>query len=337
MQQKKLISLFISILIITVLGSIAHFSESLIFFWSVIFIISLYVLIKSADFFTDSAEKLGAVLGIPSFILGVTIVALGTSLPELITSIISVLKGSSEFVAGNVIGSNIANILLIIGIAVLFTKKSLKVEWDLVQIDLPLLMGSAFILLITLYDGKFSFIEAIACLLGYIVYLLYSISMRKGKGDVKKEKFSITIPIILFLSGVGLYYGARYTIDSVIELSTLFNFGDTSIIALSAVALGTSLPELVVSISAARKMNYEMAVGNVLGSNIFNSFVVMGIPGLMGMLTVSQSTLFLGLPMVILSTLIFIISIQDREISKYEGLVFLILYALFIVKLFGLV
>ncbi|MFH2028524.1 MAG: calcium/sodium antiporter [Nanoarchaeota archaeon] len=336
--MKGLNKLFIALSVITVLIGLSLLSSSLLLTWFAIFVISLYVLIKSADYFTENAERLGLALGIPSFIVGVTILAVGTSLPELLTSIIAVSKGTTEFVAGNVIGSNIANILLIIGIAVLFTKKTLNVEWDLVKIDLPLLLGSAFILLITLWDGKFTFPEAIICLGGYIIYVLYSISARNEENkETKRTKFSISIPIILVLSAIGLFFSAKYTIESVINISELLSFGDTSLIALTAVAVGTSLPELLVSISAARKGNHEMAIGNVLGSNIFNSFVVMGIPGLMGVLTVSDATLMIALPVSIIATFLFIISIQDREISNYEGLMFLLVYALFIVKLFGVV
>lgn len=337
MNQKTLIKSFWVLFFVTLLTFTSYISGSLMFLWITVLIVGLYVLVKSSDMFIDNAEKIGMILGIPSFVVGVLLVAIGTSLPELITSIIAVSKGTTEFVAGNVIGSNIANILLVLGISVFFTKKSLKVKWDLIQIDLPLLLGSASILLITLLDGVFTFYEAVICIIAYIVYVFYSLSLRKDNKGEQKEKISAKIILMLLLSGVGIYFGAEYTIRSVIKITEILNFGDTSVIALSVVAFGTSLPELMVSIKAAQKQNYEMAIGNVLGSNIFNSFVVMGIPGLMSTLTVTGSVLSLALPVMIIATFLFIISTMDRNISKYEGSTFLIVYILFIGKLFGFI
>ncbi|MDJ1184445.1 calcium/sodium antiporter [Roseofilum casamattae] len=305
--------------------------------WAVIFILSLAVLIKSSDYFTDSAEVIGVFFRFPAFIVGVLILSIGTSLPELLSSLVAVLNGSSEIVFGNVLGSNIANIFLIVGVAAVMSK-GLVLEYDLSRVDLPLLLGSAFLLILAVINQQFSQGEAIFCILGYIVYLLYTISTRNNEpetGDRPSKQFPIKDAIILVLSCVGLYFGAVWTIESVTKISELLNIG-THIIAVSAVALGTSLPELLVTLNAASKGNAEIALGNVVGSNIFNSLVVMGIPGLVGKLEINQDLLVVGLPFMAAGTLLFYTVAQDKNITQWEGLLFFVFYGLFITKFFGL-
>jgi cation:H+ antiporter len=316
-----------------------------ILFWVVIFIISLVVLVKASDYFTDSAEKIGIAFGIPAFVVGVTIVALGTSLPELVSSIIATAQGNSEIVVGNVIGSNIANILLVLALAAIFAKK-LKIYFELIHVDLPILIGSTFLLALTIIDGEFTWKEGILCLSLLIVYIVYTVhSQRETKDeeiikelkDVKKKrKVEIKTWIILAVSCFFIYLGAKYTIDSVIKLSEILQIA-TEIIAVSAIALGTSLPELMVSISAARKGKAEMAVGNVLGSNIFNALLVMGIPSFISTLIIPTSILVFSLPVMLIVTLMYFFITQDKEITRWEGWMLLIFYIFFIGKIFSLI
>jgi cation:H+ antiporter len=173
--------------------------------------------------------------------------------------------------------------------------------------------------------------------LSYIIYSLYSIYSHRGKdGDNKiKRKFEIKALIIIIVSAIFVYLGANYTIDSVIEISNILNI-NSSIIALSAIAIGTSLPEVLVSVMAARKKQYEMALGNVFGSNIFNIAMVIGIPSFISELNVSTDTLMLAVPFVILATLLYVISSISQKIHNWEGAMYLIIYLLFIGKLFGI-
>lgn len=316
-----------------------------LFIWLIIFIVSLIVLIKASDYFTDSAEKIGLYFGLPAFIVGVTIVAIGTSLPELVSSIFAVLKGSSEIVVGNVVGSNITNIFLILGIAAIIGKK-IKVTYELVHVDLSLLIGSAFLLAVTIWDGIFTLPEALLCIGGIILYLLYTIHTQKEYEDVeikkemkeelkKRRKLDWKTLTILIVSAFFIYLGAEYTIESVIKLSKILNIGK-EIIAISAVALGTSLPELMVTVSAARKGKPEIAVGNVLGSNIFNALAVMGMPAFFGTLIIPHSILTFGLPMMLVATLLYFFMTQDKEITKWEGWMLIIFYVFFIGKVFNL-
>ncbi len=362
------------------------------FLWILILIISLVVLVKSSDFFTDAAEKLGIFLGIPQFIVGVTFVAIGTSLPELISSLIAISKGSSEIVVANVIGSNITNIFLVLGFAAIISKK-ISLEHDILKIDLPLMLGSAFLLGIQIYDGEYTKFEAILsilCMASYFAYTLYhkhdeivhpkikkasikkksTVSKNKNKTavkktvkktekkstkksnktiisntskarktskesgkKVKKEKVLLFNIMILAVSGFFIYLGAEFTIQAVIAISKLIGIG-TEIIAVSAIALGTSLPELAVSISAAKKGNTGIIAGNILGSNIFNATLVMGVPGLVTNLIIPQNIIEFSLPLMIVATVLFFVTTQDREITLWEGLSFIIFYIFFIGSLF---
>lgn len=318
-------------------------SETL--FWIVIFVVSLFVLIKASGYFTDSAEKIGLFFGLPAFIVGVTIVAIGTSLPELISSIIAVSRNSSEIVVGNVIGSNIANIFLVLGLVAIMSKK-MKITYELINVDLPILIGSAFLFAIMIWDGVLSLPEAFLLIAGIVIYFFYAISSEKKHGgvyvktEIKDElksgkKLGAKTIIVLGVSALFIYIGARYTIESIIKLSEMLNIGK-ELIAVSAVALGTSLPELAVSITAVKKGKPELAVGNILGSNIFNTFVVMGVPGLFGVLIIPKSILHFSLPMMLIATVLFFLITLDKEITKWEGYLLLLFYVFFIGKLFGL-
>ncbi len=252
-----------------------------------IFTISLVVLVKAADFFTESAERLGLLIGLPPFIIGVTIVSLGTSIPELVSSVLSVFQDASEIVVSNVIGSNVANICLVLGVASVMTVRSLQITYDLVSVDLPLFVGSAFLLSLMIKDEFFSKGEALLLVIGYLVYLFYTLKGSEQHSDseasasheeplrIHRENVSAQILrqlILIILSSIAIFFGARYTITSLIEISAILNIGK-ELIAVSVVALGTSLPELLVTARAALKGKAEIAVGNVLGSNIFNIFI----------------------------------------------------------------
>jgi cation:H+ antiporter len=307
-----------------------------------LFIVSLAVLVKSSDFFTDAAESLGIYLGFPHFVVGVTIVSVGTSLPELLSSVFALLNDSSEIILGNVVGSNIANIFLVLGTAAVISKR-LSITYDLINVDLPLFVGTGFFLGLSVWDLEFSIGEAILCLIAYGIYMFYTISIAKQEEQIKKnnpeaenpeeKKLPIKDLSILIVSSILLCVGAKYTIESVVTISKVLEIG-VEIIAVTAVALGTSLPELIVTISIARKGNPEMAIGNVLGSNIFNTFVVMGVPGLIGNIVITETILQQGLPLMLVGTILFVFATQDKQVTKWEGFLFFIFYGWFIGQMF---
>ena len=315
-----------------------------------LFAVGLATLVKASDFFTDAAEKLGLAVGLPPFIVGVTIVSMGTSLPELLSSLFGIFQGAAEVVASNVIGSNIANICLVVGTAAILSTKILRVMYNLISVDLPLFVGSAFLFaLMASSDQRFSRGESLILLIGYIVYLFYILKSSDEDDSSSTEETDIaSLPptlnasqmlresLVLLLSGIFIFLGAHYTIDSLIQISERLNIGK-DIIAISAVALGTSLPELMVTINAALKGKAELAVGNVIGSNIFNIFVVVGIPGLIQPLPVSDSILTHSVPTLLAASLLMFFIVQDNKITIWEGWLFIMLYVWFIATTFQVI
>ncbi|TXB67560.1 calcium/sodium antiporter [Phaeodactylibacter luteus] len=296
-----------------------------------LFILSLTVLLKASDWFIDAAEQIGLSLGVSPFIIGVTIVAFGTSLPELATSIASVIGGESEIVVGNVVGSNITNIALVLGLAALVVNR-IEMEYNIWHVDMPFLWGSAFLLWFTLRDFHFSIFESLLFLVGIVVFLAYSFKGEDAEEALDRPTINWKVYAMLLLGGVLVYLGADYTIFAIRQLSAMAGI-NPEIIALSAVALGTSLPEVIVSLNAARRGKASIAVGNVLGSNIFNTYIVMSIPSFFGELTIPANINDVYLPLMIAMTVLFGIMSNNKKITRWEGVVLLMFYAFFFVDL----
>ncbi|MBC7073835.1 calcium/sodium antiporter [Candidatus Parcubacteria bacterium] len=333
----------------------------MIIFWSIIFILSLTLLVKSADWFVESSEKIGLALKVSPFIIGVSIVAIGTSLPELASSIAAVLKEAGEVVAANVVGSNIANILLIVGLSAV-ASGALIVKKSLIDLDAPLLATTTVLFLFISLDKNINLFEGILLIFAFLVYLLSTISQRKEEiitpdlGEVISleemigilpsrverrrqelkeklpQKLNFTCFLFLILGLLGLIFGADYTIESLKKMAEILKVPN-SLITITALAVGTSLPELVVSVQSALKKKYEIALGNIFGSNVFNALVVIGILALISPLKVDNLTFFIGFPYLIASTLLFVISGISRRIHKWEGAMYLLIYFLFILQL----
>ncbi len=297
-----------------------------VLFYLGLFVVSLTVLLKASDWFIESAEKIGLALGVSPFIIGLTIVAFGTSLPELATGIASVLNGESEIVISTVVGSNIANIALVLGLVAVIVK-NIRLDYNIWHIDMPYLWGSAFLLWFVLVDRKINLFESILFLVGIVVFLSYSIHSNQD-GKVVGSRVNQRTYFLLVLGGVLIWLGAEYTIESIRKLSAIVGIG-TEIIALSAVSLGTSLPEVIVSLSAARKGKTSIAVGNVLGSNIFNTYVVIGISSLFGDLVIPDNIQEFYLPLMIAMTVLFGIMANNKKITRSEGFVLLMFYSYF--------
>jgi len=293
------------------------------------FVVALAVLLKASDVFIDSAEKIGLSLGISPFIIGVTIVAFGTSLPELATSIASVFAGDSEIVIANVVGSNITNIALVLGLVAIFVK-GFELEYNIWHIDMPFLWGSAFLLYFAVYDLYFSILEAILFMVGIAIFLSYSFKSDEGDGQ-EKIKVGAMSYVLLIVGGVLVWLGADYTIQAIQALSAMANI-DPDIIAITVVSLGTSLPEVIVSLSAAKKGKTSMAVGNVLGSNIFNTYVVMGVSAFFGNLIIPASVLTFSLPMMIAMTVLFGVISNNKKFTMWEGVLLMMFYAFFLIE-----
>ncbi len=300
-------------------------------FWLVVFVISIALLIKSSDWFIDMSEKIGISFGVPPFIIGVTIVALGTSLPELVSSIVAVMKGSSEIVVSNVVGSNIANTLLVLGTVAVMGKR-IQLKYQLNLLDIIAFLGSAILLSLCCRDGNFTMSEGLLFIVSLIVYVVATV--RNG-ADEELETTELEWHVLPLLIGSALliWLSAQYNIESIIQLSKILGIG-TEVIALSVVALGTSLPELFVSISAVRKGNPDMAIGNILGSNIFNILAVMGISSLIGTLAVPEIVLVYSFPVLLLATLTYFALVSFGELKRWQGIMCLVVYSIFIISIF---
>lgn len=304
--------------------------------WGVVFAVSLAVLVKSADWFVDAASNIGAMLGVPEFLMGITLVALGTSLPELATSLVAVSQGETEFIIGNAVGSNATNILLVLGASAVFIS-NYRISRSVSGIDLALLLVSAVLIAVFAWTGRQVVLsEGLILMIIYAVYVGHLIRAHRGQGEEATQARRVSPFIWLVLTAAGIYFGAGYTLKATIHLSQLFGFSDTSTLALTAVALGTSLPELAVSISAARKGSLDMAVGNIIGSNIFNSLVVIGLPALITPILAPSSVLKTGLGYMLVATFLCCLTLIRRRIGRVMGFLFLVLYAALLADLFGL-
>lgn len=297
-----------------------------------IFILALTGLLLAANFFTKSAETIGKYLELPPFVVGVFIVGIGTSLPELIAGIISVKNQSSEILAGNIIGANISNILLITGLAVAINKRNILLSSGYMYIDLNYLIGSFLFFYIISYDGYIGFRESFFGLLMFIIYSVYLIkgeTQDTNNKQKEKKKLPVISLLILTVSAIGIYFGADFTISSLEKIAIDLSI-PKSIVALTILSLGTTLPELAVIVSAIKQGKAEMAIGNILGSCIFNTLVIPAIASTFGKISVPDNLIQFSLPVMAACGLLFYLLTQDKKISVWEGLMFICLYGLFI-------
>ena len=301
----------------------------------ILLIIGFIVLIKGADIFVDGASSVAGNFKVSKMLIGLTIVAFGTSAPEFAVSVKSLISGSGDMVLGNVIGSNILNILLILGVSSMF--HSLKVKDNTVKKELPitLLMTAIFIVLLSdkLFDkgfnNTFTRSDGIVIILFFLVFVYYLIKMARNKIDNNQdEKYMSMKKAILFtiLGIAGIIIGSNLVVENASAIARTMGISE-SMVALTIVALGTSLPELVTSITATRKGEYDIAIGNVVGSNIFNIGMVIGAPiAIFGGIQQFSINYIDLITMIISAFLLFIVSYNDRKIGKFEGSIFLIMF-----------
>ncbi|MCS6916596.1 MAG: sodium:calcium antiporter [Chitinophagales bacterium] len=298
-----------------------------------VFAAALVVLLYSANYFMEGAKRLGQWLGLPSLVTGIFIVGMGTSLPELVAAVLSVNRGVSEIVAANIVGANISNLLLITGVVAAAAGATIYLGSSYLYIDLHFMMGSILFFSILAYDGAITFVEAF---IGLVIFLVYSLYIVRGNGHQQaagqaENRFPSMAFGILVLACVGIYFSAEFAIDALQEIALGLGVPAT-LVALTLLALGTTLPELAVNLTALRQGHAEMAVGNVLGSCIFNSTMIVPIASLFGSLHVSDDIIRFPLPLMGASALLFYLLTQDKKVSAWEGLLFLCLYALFLIK-----
>jgi cation:H+ antiporter len=304
---------------------------------------ALALLLVAARFFTGAAERIGLLLGMSPFVVGVFIVAIGTSLPELVASLLAVKAGTSEIVAGNVLGANTANLLMILGAVAVAATGRVALGEQYLMIDLNFLVGSAFMVGVTMWDGAVGTVEGLLLLGAYLVYVVYLV--REGRTATADAAAADTLPaasrrlaldvLALVGSGVRIYFGGDFTVSALERLAGELAISP-AVASVTILSIGTTLPELAVSVTAARKGQAALAVGNILGSCIFNAFTVTGAAAVAGGVVVPSALTTLALPFTLGASLLFYLLAQDKLISRWEGLLFLVLFALFVTKTAGL-
>ena len=294
----------------------------------VLLLVGFLFLIKGSDFFVDGASSIASLLKIPTIIVGLTIVALGTSAPEAAVSITSSLTGNNAMAVSNVIGSNLFNMLVVIGIAALIS--NLTMEKKVLERDLPFLVGITVLWAVFIIIGwDITNIEGIILLIIMVVYIVALIVNTKKSGqanDVEKPKFSLPKSIIAILVGlVGIVLGGDLVVNSASDIALALGMSET-LVGLTIVAIGTSLPELVTSITAIKKGENQLVIGNVIGSNIFNILFVLGASSAISAIPLDSSMLIDVLFMLFVTVLCFIFGKTQEKYDKKEGAILVILF-----------
>lgn len=304
-------------------------------------LIGLVILIYGANFLVDGGSALAKRLNISNMVIGLTVVAFGTSTPELVVNIVSSTEGSSALALGNVLGSNIFNILAILGITALITP--LSVTRTTTWIEIPLAVFAAMLLIILINGEPVNLItraEGICLLCFFIMFLLYTLALAKygaaGNGEeVEIKNLSTGKSIFFILLGLaGLIGGGRLLVNGAINIAQAIGISER-IIGLTVVSIGTSLPELATSIIAARKHNADIAIGNVVGSNMFNTFLILGTSATIAPLQASDGSMTDLTVNLIASGLLFlfIFTGKGRKINRWEGGIFLLIYVTYLALL----
>lgn len=308
---------------------------------AIILVISFFVLIKGADTFVESASAVAKGLNVPDILIGLTIVAFGTSAPEASVSIKAVLAENSDMVLGNIIGSNILNILLILGISSIIAP--IRVQDNTIKKEIPFLflvslLMSVLLMDTTLGEGAINMIsrsDGIVILIFFSVFIYYLVTLaRNGESEEIETKYSLKQAILYTILGLAaIVIGGNYVVDSATHIAVYLGV-EQKFIALTIVALGTSLPELVTSIVAAKKGKQDLAIGNVIGSNIFNICFVAGFPAaFLGNIIPSTSVIIDLIVMIFATMVLFFFSYFNKKISKFEGISFLVIFILYYVYL----
>ena len=311
--------------------------------WQIaLLIIGFVMLIKGADWFVDGAAGIADKLHIPQLIIGLTIVAMGTSAPEAAISISASVQGSADIAVGNILGSNILNILIILGITSVITP--LAVQKSTVKYEIPFVIIISVIFgLIGLFDNSIGFIDGILLWILFIAYIAYLFIMtKKGKiqadesddEDNGKKPKKVWQLILFGIIGIALVvFGSNITVNAATEIATMFGMSER-FIGLTIVALGTSLPELVTSITAALKKNADIAIGNIVGSNIFNILFVIGTSAMITPVAYQNQFLVDSIFCVATAMLLLLLVLnKDKKLKRWGGIIMLICYAGYFVYL----
>lgn len=302
----------------------------------ILLILGFVLLVKCADIFVDGSSNLAKALKVPTLIIGLTIVAFGTSAPEAAVSVTSSLKGQNDMALGNVVGSNICNILLVLGVSALFNP--LKAKKQIILKDFLFCLLS-YLVLFVMVAGPFFLGENLGVLsrsdglvlLCFLAVYLYSLILNINRNDMKRveeRKFSIKDIICIIVGIAGIILGGNLVVNSATKIAADFGVSE-SLIALTVVAIGTSLPELVTSVVAAKKGETDIAIGNVIGSCIFNICFILGMSGSIKSIVIGFDSIIDILFMGLSGLIVYLFSIKNKRIGAFKGLIMIGMYVLY--------
>ena len=305
----------------------------------ILFIVGFFALIKGASVMIDGASSLAKRFGVSTLVIGLTVVAFGTSAPELVVSVLASLSGHNELAIANIIGSNIANVFLILGVSALFTPLFVKRQTVMKEIPFAILAIVLFSVFVQdqLINGAainlLSRSEGLALLSLFVIFIYYSFGVAKdGTSEFEEPKMSVFQAIMFFVIGcIGLALGGHWIVEGAVAIAKNFGMSE-ALIGVTIVAVGTSLPELAASIIAAKKKDTDMAIGNIVGSNIFNIHLVLGVNATINHIpfnTVMNVDLFIAIFSIVL-LFVFVWFSPKNQLKKWQGIVFLLLYVVYI-------
>lgn len=300
-----------------------------------ILLVGFLLLVKGADWFVEGAAGIAKKLGIPQLIIGLTIVAMGTSMPEAAVSITAALQENAGITIGNIVGSNILNILIILGVTALIT--NVAIQKSTLYYEIPYMIAITIVLMIFgITGGEISFIEGVIFWLLFIVFLGYLFVMSK-KGNSQENEEVKDIPVwkcILFMlvGGVMVVKGSDFAVSGASAIARFFGMSER-FIGLTIVAFGTSLPELVTSVTAAKKGNAGIAIGNIVGSNIFNILFVIGTTALICTVPFESKFIIDTIIAIASGAVLWLGTYKNRELRKPCGIVMLLGYAAYFIYL----
>lgn len=300
-------------------------------------VLGFVLLVKGADWFVDGAASIAAKLGIPQLVIGLTIVAMGTSAPEAAVSLTAAFHGNADITIGNVVGSNIMNVLVILGLAALICP--MKVAKLTAFVDIPVTLVMSLVLFGLGVDGSISRLDAAILLVVFIGYLSYLFLMtKKGliSGESEEEVAKIqSVPKALLFTVLGLaliIVGSSLAVDAASAIAKMLGLSER-FIGLTIVALGTSLPELFTSVAAAIKKNPDMAIGNIVGSNIFNILFIVGLSGMVIPVPFASAFRFDTLVATATMLLLFLLSLPKRRLGRVAGFILLAGYIAYFLQI----
>lgn len=303
--------------------------------WEIfLLVLGFFMLVKGADWFVEGAAGIASKFGIPQLVVGLTIVAMGTSAPEAAVSITAALKGTADIAVGNVVGSNILNILIILGLTGLIT--SVAVQKSTLFIEIPyMILITGVLLVMGMMGNSINLVEGIILWVLFIIYLGYLFVLaKKGKAEEEEKEERPLWKLLLYalIGGVVVVLGSNVAVDSATAIAQIIGLSE-KFIGLTIVALGTSLPELVTSVTAAKKGNADIAIGNIVGSNIFNILFVLGTSALIIPITFEPSFAIDTIIAIAAGVLLWVATIGKKKLTRPWGIIMLLCYVAYFVYL----